>query len=245
MRRFFLQSEAIQGRTLITGSDAHHIRNVLRLKSGHRINVFDNSGAEYTATILSISSDGIEVVLDEKIRKEGDHLRISVGQSLLKGQKMDFLVQKLTELGVSSFYPFISERSIAQGEMVKLQQKKTRWEKISIEAAKQCGRSSLITLHDVQSFSALLSECQEHELKIILWERVTDNNLRSILSRASGIQDVCVLIGPEGGFPEREVESAVEAGFLPARLGPYILRAETAALAVASIIQYEIGYFVG
>ncbi|MFH1148534.1 MAG: 16S rRNA (uracil(1498)-N(3))-methyltransferase [Pseudomonadota bacterium] len=241
MRRFSLQSEIVQGRAVITGSDAHHIRNVLRLRRGGRIDVFDRSGAEYPATILSMTGDRIDILLDEKTCGEEIRLRISVGQSLLKGQKMDFLVQKLTELGVSAFRPFISERSISRGDMVKMHQKKARWEKISVEAAKQCGRNTLPAIHDVCDFSSLLTACGRHDLKIIFWEKASDNNLRSILS-ASDPKEVCVLIGPEGGFPAGEVETAVGAGFLPARLGPCVLRAETAALAVVSIIQYELGY---
>ncbi|HED01211.1 MAG TPA: RsmE family RNA methyltransferase [Proteobacteria bacterium] len=121
-------------------------------------------------------------------------------------------------------------------------QKKNRWEKIAIEAAKQCNRHILPIIHDVQHLTSTLADCQKNDLKIILWEKVSDNNLKGVLTQAPAPEKVCVLIGPEGGFTSREVEEAARAGFIPVGLGRRVLRAETATLAIISIIQYELGH---
>lgn len=243
MRRFFVSRDAFSEETaVITGSDAHHIRNVLRLKCGDRIRVFDGSGLEYVATISSMTDTCVELRLGEKINSaEESPFRLSIGQALLKAQKMDFIVQKMTELGVFALYPFTCERSIPTGDIKKLSHKKNRWEKIAIEAAKQCNRHILPVIHDVQHLTSILADCQKNDLKIMLWEKVSDNNLKGVLTQAPAPEKVCVLIGPEGGFSSREAEEAVRAGFIPVGLGRRVLRAETATLAIISIIQYELG----
>ncbi|MEW5949398.1 MAG: 16S rRNA (uracil(1498)-N(3))-methyltransferase [Thermodesulfobacteriota bacterium] len=244
MRRFFLPREAFSEETaIIAGSDAHHIRNVLRLRRGDRIRVFDGSGLEYIAAISSMTDTGVELRLGEKISsvKEGP-FRLSIGQALLKARKMDFIVQKMTELGVFALYPFICERTIPTADMEKMPHKKERWEKIAVEAAKQCNRHILPVIHDVQDMTSTLADCQKNDLKIMLWEKVSDNNLKRVLTQAQATERVCALIGPEGGFSAREAEEAVRAGFIPVGLGRRVLRAETATLAVISIIQYELGY---
>jgi 16S rRNA (uracil1498-N3)-methyltransferase len=243
MRRFFVSRDAFSEKTaVISGSDAHHIRNVLRLKCGDRIRVFDGSGLEYIATISSMTDTCVGLRLGEKIGfAEESPLRLSIGQALLKARKMDFIVQKMTELGVFALYPFRCERSISTGDMKKISHKKNRWEKIAIEAAKQCNRHILPIIHDVQHLTSILADCQKNNLKIILWEKVSDNNLKMALTQAAASERVCALIGPEGGFSTREAEEAVRAGFIPVSLGRRVLRAETATLAIISIIQYELG----
>lgn len=245
MRRFFLPGIASSAETAtISGPDAHHLRNVLRLKCGDKIMVFDGTGCEYMATISAMTSKAVTLRIEKQMAmapEAEDLLRLSIGQAILKAQKMDFLVQKMTELGVSALYPFTCERSIPTVKTEKLSQKKNRWEKIAVEASKQCQRGTLLLIHDPQPLTSLLVNCQKHNLKIILWEKSSDTNLRKVLTRLPVPETVCALIGPEGGFSAREADKAIQAGFIPVGLGPRILRAETAALAITSIIQYELG----
>jgi 16S rRNA (uracil1498-N3)-methyltransferase len=243
MRRFFVPREVFSEETaVITGSDAHHIRNVLRLKCGDRIRLFDGSGLEYIATISAMTDAGVKLRLEEKISSEEESpLRLSIGQALLKARKMDFIVQKMTELGVFALYPFTCERTIPTGDMGKISHKKERWEKIAVEAAKQCNRHILPVIHDVQHLTSTLADCRKNDLKIMLWEKVSDNNLKRVLTQSPATERVCALIGPEGGFSAYEAEEAVRAGFIPVGLGRRVLRAETATLAIISIIQYELG----
>ncbi len=244
MRRFFLPGEAFSKESAtIRGPDAHHIINVLRLKCGDRIRVFDASGLEYIATITSIANKTLTLKLEERLAPEEETLlRISIGQALLKAQKMDLVVQKLTELGVFALYPFTCERSVPMVTAEKMSYKKERWQKIAVEASKQCNRRTVPVIHNIQPLTSVLANCRENDLKIILWEKVSDTNLRRVLTQAPAPKKVCALVGPEGGFSVHEVDKAADVGFVPVGLGRLILRAETATLAIASIIQYELGH---
>lgn len=243
MRRFFIPPEAFsEEMATIKGSEAHHIRNVLRLKCGHQIRVFNGSGLEYVATISSITNKIINLRLEGQIASGEESLPcISIGQAILKARKMDLIIQKMTELGVFAVYPFICERSVPTGSIEKMSQKKTRWAKIALGAAKQCDRWTLPVIHDIQPLTSFLADCQKNDLKIILWEKTPDNNLKRVLTQSPAPKTVCAIIGPEGGFSGPEVDKAIQAGFTPVGLGRHILRAETATLAIISIIRYELG----
>ncbi len=242
MKRFFVSPEELPAETVtIRGPEAHHIKNVLRLKCAQTVTVFDGSGIEYLGTISSIGDGAVTIRLGQQQTVETTELHISIGQALLKAGKMDFVVQKTTELGASVVYPFTSERSVSTVSAKQMHPKKVRWEKIAVEAAKQCRRSLLPIIHEVQPLASLLTAVRDCDLKVILWEEVSDNNLRAVLSRVPRPKAICALIGPEGGFAGHEVQAALGAGFVPVGLGRRILRAETATIAILSIVQYELG----
>ena len=245
MRRFFIDPENIAGaHAVLTGSEARHIHTVLRLATGTTVTLFDGSGSYFEALLTKISPSRVEariISISPYLAAEaGSHSSLHLGLGLLKGKKMDFIIQKMTELGIECIYPFRSDYCAAiDGAAGRL----GRWRKIALEACKQCNRPKPPSLVETMDFKELLSlsGTEKHELKLIFWEAEGQKPLREILDPAPEAKSALVLIGPEGGFSSTEVAAAVAAGFQPVSLGRRILRAETAAIAAASILQYELG----
>jgi 16S rRNA (uracil1498-N3)-methyltransferase len=222
-----------------------YLRGVLRLKEGDGLVLFDGMGHEYKAVIRAFTPDAVRL---EVITKEDIILpetRITLAQSLPKGGKMEFIIQKATELGVSRIVPFISSRSIPRLAGVRAAGKAARWRKVAVEASRQSGRGDVPEVGEIVSFDEMLRAADGDALRIILWEAEEQRGLREILTdeRYAGAASFCIVIGPEGGFSWEEIEKARQAGFLSAGLGKLILRTETAPLAVLSILQYEKGLF--
>ena len=245
MRRFFVDPDNIVGPTaVLTGTEARHITSVLRLAPGTIITLFDGSGTYFEARLMKISPTRVEtniISITPYIEdSEGSAPALHLGIGLLKGPKMDFIIQKITELGVASLHPFRSQYCAAHDQAVI---RLDRWQKIALEACKQCNRPKPPDLHEVTSFKDLLSLCgqEEHELKLIFWEEAGQKSLQETLGPIGQIQSALILIGPEGGFSTSEVSDAVGAGYEPVTLGSRILRAETAAVAALSILQHELG----
>ena len=243
MRRFFLEKNKVsEGRATIRGSEARHIGRVLRLGVGDTLYLLDENGWEYKATIISKSSKMVEVELLEKSSPSNDSsITVVLGQALPKAKKMDFIVQKATELGVSTIIPFFSERTIPSLNDEQLKKRCIRWKRIALEATKQCGRLVVPQIGDMLPFREILKECSDNCLKIILWEDEKNIKLKQVLSDYQPRQKVIILIGPEGGFTDEEVGIARQAGFKSVRLGKYILRTETVGLCLLNILQYEWG----
>jgi len=166
-------------------------------------------------------------------------LKIILGVSLLKAAKFDWLIQKITELGVSEIIPFSSEHAVPQWEGEKKCSRHSRWEKIVAESAKQCGRAKLPRIHFPCSFEEALNKNFEKTVKIFLWEREKIETLKDACRKPAF--SIYVLVGPEGGFSEPEALRAKQAGFRPIRLGPRILRAETAGVVIVSLLQFILG----
>jgi 16S rRNA (uracil1498-N3)-methyltransferase len=245
MRRFFVDPNNFSGNTaFLTGSEAHHIAAVLRLTVGTRITLFDGSGSFYEALITKISPKKIETTIEAitpYIAIDQDrHCRVHLGQAIIKGKKMDLIVQKATELGIDSLHPFISTYSVVKGNP---ENRVERWAKIAQEACKQCNRPRTPDLHPPVNFADFLESAatNPYDLKLLFWEEELQNSLRDIFQQQSGIQSILLLIGPEGGFSPAEAEQAMANGFHPVTLGSRILRAETAAIAAISVLQYELG----
>lgn len=222
-----------------------YLRDVLRLKEGDTLTLFDGVGHEYGAVIRAFTPGGVSL---EVITKEDITLpetRITLAQSLPKGSKMEFIIQKATELGVSRIIPFISSRSIPRLTGDRAAGKAVRWRKVAVEASRQSGRGDVPEVSRIVSFDEMLRATDGDALRIILWEAEEQRGLREILTdeRYAGADSFCVVIGPEGGFSWEEIEQARHEGFLTASLGKLILRTETAPLAVLSILQYEKGLF--
>ena len=242
MRRFYIPPGQIGNKeSLITGTDAHHLRDVLRLQLGQRIVVFDGTGREFEAQILRM--DRQQVVVSMKARMETDPppaLHLTIAQGYLKDKKMDGVVRQLTELGVGRWIPFLSKRAIPVPDEKRLQGRYRRWQKISLESLKQCGRSHVMEIDPLSSFDDVLKRSEDYDLKIIFWEDVKSHRLADRVS-SDRPKSVLLVVGPEGGFGPEEISAAVAEGFKTVGMGPRTLKAETAAVAAAVMAQCVFG----
>jgi 16S rRNA (uracil1498-N3)-methyltransferase len=242
MARFYVPQPQIEkGMLKIGGEEVKHIRRVLRLKAEDRIIVFDGLGKEYEGTIVEEKPSSVVIKIQNTFSSKKDSsLEVTLAQSLLKGEKMDYLIQKATELGVRRIIPFFSSRSIPSLEKSGRLKRHQRWERIAIEASKQCGRGVVPKIESLQKYSEMLQIASSGSLCLILWER-EGVRLREILERSKEKTEILSVIGPEGGFSQEEVEEAIRVGFIPITLGNRVLRAETASLCLLSILQYARG----
>jgi 16S rRNA (uracil1498-N3)-methyltransferase len=240
--RFYVPQPQIEkGMLKIVGDEVKHIRRVLRLKAGDGIIVFDGAGKEYEGTMVEEKPSSVVIKIQNTFSSRKDSpLEVTLAQSLLKGEKMDYLIQKATELGVRRIIPFFSSRSIPSLEKSGRLKRHQRWERIAIEASKQCGRGVVPKIEPLQDYSEMLQVASSGSLCLILWER-EGVKLKEILDRSKERLKIFFVTGPEGGFGREEVEEAIRAGFIPITLGNRILRAETATLCLLSILQYERG----
>jgi 16S rRNA (uracil1498-N3)-methyltransferase len=244
MRFFFVDPSQIAGsRAVIEGAEASHIKNVVRLTKGETVGLVDGSGFEHLARIDRLLSGRVELSITARTPSEGiSPVRIHAAQGYLKDKKMDRVVRQLSELGVARFIPLISDRAVVRPESVRTSIRQARWRKISIEALKQSRRGDLMRIEAVTAFASLLDASRTFDRCIIFWEGAT-HGLPSPETPVAVLQapTVLVVLGPEGGFSEQEAATAEAAGFLVAKLGPRILRAETAAVAACAIVQYLFG----
>jgi len=242
MSRFYVPTPQIEkGMLRIEGNEVKHIRRVLRLKAGDEIIVFDSLGKEYEGTIIEETTSSVVIKIQNIfLSKRDSPLDVTLAQSLLKGEKMDYLIQKATELGVKEIIPFFSSRSVPLLEKSGRLKRHHRWGRIAIEASKQCGRGVVPKIEPLQDYSEMLQIASPGSLRLILWER-EGGQLKEVLERPKEKTRIFFIIGPEGGFSQEEVEEAKRAGFIPVTLGRRILRAETASLCLLSILQYEQG----
>ena len=244
MRYFFIEPAALQKPVVaIEGSEVRHIKNVLRLKPGDKIRVFDGEGFEYDASIQRFFADRVEIKIGRKFpgRKESP-VQIAVAQALLKEKKMDRLLRHLCELGVTRWIPFICERSVPKPAEKRLSARADRWNQIVKESCKQCQRSKLPEIIKTLTFEDLLDYGQSCDLKIVFYENESAK-LKSLMppNPPSSPREILLILGPEGGFSEQEIENARAAGCLVAGLGSRILRAETAAIAACTLTQFLYG----
>ncbi len=242
MARFYVPDPKIEDEILIVkGSETRHIQRVLRLKEGDEISIFDGTGKEYKGIIIEEKPSLISVrIKDQFFSMRESPLEITLAQSLLKFEKMDLIIQKATELGVKGIIPFFSSRSIPILEKSKGLKRYHRWERIAIEASKQCGRGFIPRISAIKDFSEVILIPNNESLRLILWEREGEG-LKDLFKTLREVKKVFFMVGPEGGFNEKEVADALERGFIPINLGERILRAETAGISMLSILQYEWG----
>jgi 16S rRNA (uracil1498-N3)-methyltransferase len=239
-RRFFVLDVHHEGdEVAIAGTDAHKIVNVLRLRNGDAIEIVDSSGAVFDA-VLGMSDGALRARLRERREAvEVPHVVIDVAQGIPKGQKMDFVVEKLSELGVRTLIPLESERTIVQGVgSAKLE----RWQRLAHSAAQQSGRTEVLVIEDPTPLMRLYGRFEEYDAVLFLWEVATHQPLREQLPGiVNAAKSILVVVGPEGGFSHAEGEAARASGAHLLWLGPRILRTETAAMATVAILEYLIG----
>lgn len=240
MRRFFIENYHItDDRTVLTGQDAKHLKDVLRLHVGDSVVLIDGQGMEYHADITSICPDHVDLsIRSAQARSKESPIHITVAQAFLKDKKMDVLLRQLTELGMSRFLPFHASRSVARPDKDRLKTRMDRWGKIARESLKQCERTRLPDICQTLSYDGMLKASEESDLKIMLFEKETAPLPHESIKPCGSI---FILLGPEGGFSEDEVQAAKEKGFITASLGPRILKAETASLTAMALVQYLFG----
>jgi 16S rRNA (uracil1498-N3)-methyltransferase len=238
MHRFFIPPEALNQDPVPLCEEVLHHLAVLRLKPGEEVLLLDGRGTVCRTRIEALGRRSGRAVVLGRWREEESAFPVHLLQSLPKGDKMDLVLQKGTELGITAFTPLLTGRTVSLPEKEREGKRLQRWRRIVREAGRQCRRPVLPHLDAPLSLSEGLSSCSE-ELRLMLWEEESRPLAEAL--PADPPRDAAVLVGPEGGFDPREAEEAREAGFLPVRLGPRILRSETAGFAVAALLQYLYG----
>jgi len=235
MRRFYLDPDILATDHIeIRGAEARHMATVLRLRPGQTVEFFDGQGTVLTAILRSTDKHLITAEIIERRREQlCDPTPLTLAQCLLKGKKMDLLVQKATELGVHNFLPIVSRYCENRGERDPLE----RWQRIMIEACKQCHRATPMTIMPVTPLDQ--ADFSPFSHRLVAWEGEQSAPLPTAFIDAPG--PLCLLLGSEGGLQAEEIESLMQQEFTPFSLGPRILRGETAALAATAIVQYLSG----
>jgi 16S rRNA (uracil1498-N3)-methyltransferase len=238
LTRVYVDAPLASGmRVTLQGSAAGHLTRVLRLRVGEALTVFNGAGGEYAASIEHAHAGRVAVAIGElrAIERESP-LTLTLAQGVSRGERMDLVVQKATELGASGVAPVLAERSVVRLTAQQAERRLNHWRAIAIAACEQSGRNRLPAIASPVSLKDFL--------------RTSDGSMRLVLSPAATatladlprlVSAVTVLIGPEGGLAEAEQEAAVAAGFKPVRLGPRVLRTETAAIAALTLLQREFG----
>lgn len=244
MRRFFTEPENIKGNVVRIIEDASHITRVLRMEPGNKILVFDGTGYEYTVALTELNpKECLGEVLEKKFSEQEPKIKIVIFQGLPKAGKMESIIQKSVELGASSFVPTATERSVVKLDQKAKKEKSKRWNKVSMEASKQCGRGLVPQVEDTISFREAVLRLKEMDLALMPYEVLGHQgecSLKSILQKKE-YTEIGILIGPEGGFTNEEASFAEENGIHLIGLGKRILRTETVASAMTAMIMYEVG----
>lgn len=252
MHHFFIKPSQInwENRTgHVTGPDVHHMVDVLRLQTGSKISVSDGMGNRYTARIKGVEADQVDISLLEKVSAADaiKTLPITLVQGVAKGSKMDWIVQKNTEMGIGVIQPITTQFTVVKFQSDQdAAKKQDRWQKIAIEAAKQSKRSTIPSVKKPVSLETYIDDARRVEgrwLRLLAYEKESGKPLKETISpealeRYDGIE---LWIGPEGGFSEKEIDLAKDAGIQTIGLGPRILRTETASIALLAVVLYEMG----
>ena len=241
MPTFFVERRNISGDTaLLSGTEAGHMLRSLRLAAGDSFFAFDEEGNRYRMRILEATSRSLRAeVLESSPPEPPPDVEITLLVGLPKADKMDFILEKATELGCSRVVPFRSSRTIPRLTPREAGRKRLRWERVALAAAKQCGSGRVPEISELVSFPEALSIGSRSAGRIVFYEGVGRSGLKPVLAGMGTSESISLLIGPEGGFSEEEVREAERAGFVRAGLGQRILRVETAALAAVSMVAYH------
>ena len=238
MHRFFIPKPYKQ-EMQITGRDAHHIIDVLRMAPGDRLQVVADDGISFVGEITAAGTNTVTVLAREILRETHEpDVRISLLQGLAKGEKMEFIIQKAVEIGVTDIFPVAMEHSVVVLDSSKAEKKTERWQKIAEAAAKQSKRDSIPVVHEVMTLDQILQK-GKWDLLLVAYESENQVSLKEALQAHKEAKTVGVIIGPEGGLSNEEVEAARKQGGIAVSLGRRILRTETAGLVAATAILYE------
>ena len=232
-RIFVNQSLEAESSVALGDHQAHYLSRVLRVRAGDQVIVFDGKGASGLATVTSLSKSGGGLHLDGVLEHEPEpSLAITLVQAVAKGEKMDWIVQKATELGASIIYPVITERTVVRLNSDKASRRLQRWQSVVINACEQSNRNHLPVVHEPIPLGDALQKCSADK-KLVL---TLDSN-KTLPQFSAPKASVSLVIGPEGGLEEKEIQAAVDIGFQRASLGPRTLRTETAAVSSLALVQ--------
>ena len=231
LSRFFIDAPLSIGQHELPEAQAHYIGRVLRHAAGDAVQLFDGSGQEYLGELIEVGKKAVRVELREQLAGQVESpLRVHLGQGLSRGERMDWAIQKATELGVAEITPIVSERCEVRLKDERADKRLAHWRQVMISACEQCGRSVLPLLHAPQPLSEWQATVQA-ELKLVL------HPVAEPWATHAPPRSLAFLIGPEGGLSDKEVEQAKLAGFHAARLGPRVLRTETAPIVALAVAQ--------
>ncbi|MCD7033045.1 16S rRNA (uracil(1498)-N(3))-methyltransferase [Metabacillus sp. GX 13764] len=245
MQRYFISEKKEDAESLvtITGEDVHHISRVMRMSEGSRLTAITSDGYEAECKIRQISGSMVEA-LPEKWVEAGRELpvKVTIASGLPKGDKLEWIIQKGTELGASEFIPFNAARSIVKIEANKAKKKTERWQKIAKEAAEQSYRTVIPHVKEPFTIKQLLKEAESYTLKLLAFEESAKEgeaaNFAAALKQLKPHDTILIVTGPEGGISDEEAALFTKEGFIPASFGPRILRTETAPLYALSAISF-------
>lgn len=214
---------------------SHHLVRVLRLGVGDTLTVFDGCGGEYPCEITAVDKKHVQVRTGAHLPRECESpLAIHLGIAVSRGERMDWIVQKATELGVTALTPLVTEHNSVKLDAARAAKKIQHWQQVAISACEQCGRNRLPVVHAIKPLQQWLA-VTDAERKFVLHHRAESAGLASVAGAAPHV--AALLVGPEGGLSEAEITAAEQAGYAALRLGPRVLRTETAPLAVIAVLQ--------
>lgn len=241
MSRFYVPRESVKGNIInISGREAHHILDVMRLKAPDKVVIFDGTGKEYTGFIKKVRAGSATIeIVDTKIPHGMESAGITLVQAIPKKDKMDYIVEKSTELGVSKIMPLVTGRTIPNWDGPKRAASVERWRKIAMEASKQCGRADIPEIDDIKNFADITAEAARYDLALIAALGDNSVKLKDALKGFAGGK-VIIAIGPEGDFTPDETKEAKKSGFKPVSLGSRVLKSDTAGPFVLAILNYEL-----
>lgn len=248
MPKFFVKSNQINdNKVIIIGEDVNHIKNVLRLNIDDNIQVCNlDTKVNYTCGISKLNSDSIECIIFNEISSNAEsNIHINIFQGIPKSDKMELIIQKCVELGANEITPVEMKRCVAKINDRDKVKKILRWQKISEVAAKQCGRDIVPKINEVTNIKNICNLIRKYDIVLLAYENEEENALRNELIKLKDNKNkslkIAVVIGPEGGIDKEEVDSLKENGAKVITLGKRILRTETVAFVLVSIIMYELG----
>jgi 16S rRNA (uracil1498-N3)-methyltransferase len=241
MSRFYVPKESVKGNIInISGKEAHHILDVMRLKVSDNVVTFDGTGKEYTGFIKEIKTkSAIIEIVETKTLHGKEFSGITLAQAIPKKDKMDYIVEKSTELGVSKIIPLVTGRTIPDWDEPKRIASVERWRKIAMEASKQCGRADIPEIDRIKNFPDIAAEAERYDLALIAALEEKAIRLKDALKGFAGGKAL-IAIGPEGDFTPDEIAEAKRSGFKLVSLGSRVLKSDTAGLFVLAILNYEL-----
>lgn len=245
MYKFFVSQEQIEeNKAIITGEDVNHIKNVLRLTIGENICICNKETSKsFMCKILSFENSEVKCeVLEEILETTEPNTYIHIFQGLPKSDKLEWIIEKCTEIGVKEISPVIMKRTIVKLDEKDKNKKLSRWQKVAEVAAKQSKRDSILNVNPIINFQNIFEKVKDYDILLVAYENEKENTLKRAINKLNNKENIkiAVIIGPEGGIDEAEINLCKENGFVTITLGKRILRTETAPMVIASNILYEL-----
>ena len=236
MHACYIEAAAEIGQVcILPREESKHAARVLRLKAGDEICAMDGAGSRFLGRIEQMNGDAVAVKLLETLDAHEAPVRVTLYQGIPKADKLDFIAQKLTELGAAALTPVRMDRCVAKWDDRDAEKRRERLSKIAREAAKQCGRACAPEIATARTWRQALEDMKRHDLLIVPWEEARVQRMKDVYTEYPHATDIGIVVGPEGGMSEEEVQAMLRTGAQAITLGPRILRTETAAMAAAAM----------